>query len=199
MDAGKEKKAKAAILDLLRKLSKEQMMTIQPSLIIGRVEKGRDLSSDHWVSSTLITTPKVSLCFRVHFSSDVGKQLVIDTLGDESEIPSLDDIKDYFKEFCNIVVGRAKTFITDGDDLDNEQKHQTWLPEVNPAFDEFGVVAEGKSEPQDHLWWKISWNDSEIVLYAKVIALENFSLESLKNIDDNPIISVDDEGSVEYF
>ena len=198
MELTKEKEVRAAILELIKRLSKEQLATIKPDAVATEIEKKRDLRNDHWVSSILLTTPKASVCFRVHFASEVGKQLAIDAFGGSVQEFSLEEVQDYLKEYCNIVVGRAKQFLVNSDD-DKGGSHKTWLPEVKPAYDEFGVLQDEPSQVIEEMWWKLEWEKQEMVLYAKVKVLAGFSMQSIKELKKQTIISVVDDGSVELF
>ena len=194
MELVESKTAEVAINNFVKRVSLEHFHNFKPDANLCPLEENRDLSNDHWVSSVLITTDKASINFRIHFSSVMGKQLLADAFGESPAEFSHVEVQDFLKEFCNVIVGQVKTFLSSESDPDNPGK--VFVPEIEPSYDEYGVVNK-QDKPTNEDWWKIVWDDQELVLCSEVNCGDNFTAETLKQLSNQGILSVTHDGKVE--
>ena len=102
-------------------------------------------------------------------------------------------MQDFLKEYCNVVVGQIKTFLSAGNEEGETAKE--YLPEITPSYDQYGVHNSKKTRPNEE-WWKIIWNDQELVMCSEVNCGDNFNGETIKSLSEQGIISVTHDGKV---
>jgi hypothetical protein len=135
----------------------------------------------------------------VHFSTSTSRKILARQLRVDAKKFEAITSHDQMKEFCNIVMGRIKGMLRA--ELDQESTTKVFLPKVDPSYDNFGVVAASNSNTAvyDQRWWRICWDDGEIILFARVKSLSGFGAETMKSLANEQIILMDKEGEIEMF
>ena len=197
MKPAKENNAQLAILNCVKRISLEHFNSFIPEAQITPLKSDQDMSHDHWVSSVILTTEKASVFLRVHFSSATGRNLIAKFLGEDPEVFSPDEPQDFLKEFCNVVIGRAKGFLSSN--VDPENKSEVFIPKITPSYDEFGSIQVKKQKILEEDWWRITWDEDELILYGKAKATDGFTSEAMEALGQETIISIGDDGEVDFF
>lgn len=189
--------AQIAILNCLKRFSDQQFKTYISDSRIEDLAKSQDLSFDHWVASVLFSTTKASVCFRVHFTSSTSRSLLANSSKLAPEAVKPTTAQDFLKEYCNVVMGRIKGILSKEVHVDETRK--VFLPQVDPSFDEFGIVPTGTERVVEEAWWRVLWDGGEIVVYGRAKASGGFTEETLAALGAEAIVTMDDEGDIDFF
>ena len=197
MKPAEKNNVQLAILKCVKRISLEHFNSFIPEAQVAPLKSDQDMSHDHWVSSVILTTEKASVFLRVHFSSATGRSLIAGFLEEDPDVFSPDEPQDFLKEFCNVVMGRAKGFLSSN--VDPKNKSEVFIPEITPSYDEFGVIPTQKEKIIEEDWWRITWGEDELILYGKAKAMDGFTAEALEALGQETIISIGDDGEVDFF
>ena len=197
MSAIETRDAQIAILNCLKRFSDQQFQTYIKESRIEDLAKSQDLSFDHWVASVLFSTTKASVCFRVHFTSSTSRSLLANTQKADPSSVKPTTAQDFLKEYCNVVMGRIKGILSKEVEVDETRK--VFLPQVDPSFDEFGIVPTGSEKVVEEAWWRVIWEGGELVVYGRAKASGGFTQDTLEALGQEAIVSLDDEGDIDFF
>lgn len=139
----------------------------------------------HWMALNLCSGQDVKIIFKVHFDTNIARQLCQKAFDEEWQKISLDYAHDFMKEYCNLVSGKLKQVF-------NSRKIQIGigLPFVTRGFDDVFFEAINGSRSQKYMW-KISTASG--VLHCSV------DIEIHNDVDlDNIEIDDSQEGEVEF-
>ena len=190
--------ANLSLLDAIQRVALSHIQTADPAARSESILKERDISGDHWVASVLLDVNKAQIYFRVHFSTVISRKLLSKQLGIDPKTFEAATSHDQVKEFCNIVMGRIKGMLSL--DLDKESTSKVFLPKVDPSYDAFSVVPV-LVPPCSNVarWWRISWGEGELILFARVKSASGFGPETMSSLANEKIILLDNEGDIEMF
>ena len=189
------KESQSALLEFLKNLSSQQFSIKYATSHTENITKPTDLSMDHWVASVILPMSRVSVAFRVHFTSVQGRKVLVTKELDQEDI-SPQNAHDSLKEYCNIVMGKLKAAIAD--EMQKGEALNVFVPELDPSYDNFGTVPSGDIIKE--AWWRLIWDDTELICYGKAIAKEGFSPKTIEELSkDISVVSFDDEGDVDFF
>ena len=189
------KESQSVLLNFLKNVSCQQFSIKYASATNQEFVKPTNLSADHWVASVILPMAKVSVAFRVHFTSVQGRKVLATTKLKEDLI-SPKNAHDSLKEYCNIVMGKLKAAIAD--EMQNGEMSNVFVPEMSPSYDNFGTVPTG--DVVKETWWRLVWEGGELICYGKAVTKGGFSPKTLEELNkDVSVVSFDDEGDVDFF
>ena len=190
--------AQLAVLDFLKNFS---CQTFSSRYTVSRVEefaRCRNMNADHWVASVMLPMSKVSVTFRVHFTSVQSRRLL--SMQSDATPSSIKpkSAQDSLKEYCNVVMGKLKSVLRS--EFVGDESRKVFVPFVDPSFDKYGLVPSGDEKLVEETWWRIVWDGGEIIAYGKAIAKQAFCEETFEGLaKESSIVSIDDEGDVDFF
>jgi hypothetical protein len=187
--------AQLGILDAIEKLSHNQVLLGMPDAKVAPLEKGRDISQDHWVASVLLDTSKAQVYFRVHFATSISRKLLADHLHSDPKLFEPTTAHDHLREFCNVVMGRIKGALAPEIDLSSQKK--VFLPKLDPSYDKYKIIPTGNEKVDEERWWRITGSAGELILYARARSEGGFSAEVLKGLSQVHVIIVSNDGDIE--
>ena len=188
--------ANLTLLDAIQRVALSQMHTNSPDAQSEPISHERDISADHWVASVLLDINKAQIYFRVHFSTATSRKLLAQQLHVDAKNFEAITSHDQMKEFCNVVMGRIKGMLSA--ELDKESTSKVFLPKVDPSYDNFSKIpTPGSGAVYDQRWWRISWTDGELILFARVKSQSGFGAETMKSLANEQIILMDNDGEIE--
>lgn len=140
----------------LRRL--ESCTRSQVNLTMGEVENPDDFAYGYWMSFILLSGNDLQLIFKVHFYSDEARHLTAKGLKREPGEITYPDIKDFMKEFCNLVAGEIKAGLSAAKVMVGLS-----LPLVTRGFDEV-IFSDSVDSRQFSDWWRLSWASGVLTL-----------------------------------
>jgi hypothetical protein len=157
-------------------VSRLSLTTPVPGLRLEEATAPQDLVHGAMMSVVLVAGGAFRLAFKAHFSSRSVRHLMSTTLGINGSQISETQLKDYMREYSNLVAGGIKaTFSSYG------IASGISLPLVTDGFDEVLYTASQKMAVVQDLW-ELSWSGGSVVCGSSIEVLdrEQFSKLPLK-------------------
>ena len=187
----------ATILDALGREAKRIMSVHDTVAEFSVVKQQASAEEDHWVASVVYSAAKTEIYFRVHFSTVLSRRLVEGLFKEFAIEPNAEHAHDYLSEYCNQVVGHIKTALHA--DLSEEDQRRVFVPAVAPSYDRYEEIPSSDCLNIGERWWQVVWPEGKILIYASVKGEASLDMETLKKLDVDQGLSLNDHGKFEFF
>ncbi len=169
------------ICQIVRTLSSERLSisTVLPSHGYRESNSKEDLVHGSFMSIILLGASCFRLAFKAHFTSRDIKNLLT-KIGAESRKLNEENIRDYMREYCNLVAGGVKSYFNDAGVSSGIS-----LPLVTDGFDEVLYVNNQKADMHKDMW-EVYWDGGQVVCSLQIEVLDKTQFQNLK-VDPFPI------------
>ncbi len=154
-------------------LSRLSLTAPIPGLTLKETQTAEDLVHGAMMSVILIAGGAFRLAFKAHFTSRSVKNLLVLSTGAPSPSIQETQIKDYMREYCNLVAGGVKASFTSIGVASGIS-----LPLVTDGFDEVLYVASQKPDVVQDLW-EVNWSSGAILCGTSLEILDRDQFNKL--------------------
>jgi hypothetical protein len=187
----------ATILDALGREAQRIISSHDSVAEFSIVKEQSSAEDDHWVASVVYSAAKTEIYFRVHFSTTISRRLVEGLFKEFAIEPNAQHAHDYFSEYCNQVVGCIKSALHA--DLSEEDQRRVFVPAVAPSYDRYSEVPGSNSLNIEERWWQVAWPEGKLLIYASVKGEASLDIETLRKLEKDQGLSIDDKGNLQFF